>query len=68
MSLVFRTASRERIRVNPSDDDASTSPADFATSGFFEPRYQLFDGSGGKACRDLLQIVPDSRRRPQPAR
>ncbi|MFL5306023.1 MAG: hypothetical protein ACJ8F1_12465 [Polyangia bacterium] len=58
MSLVFRTASRERIRVNPEDDDASTSPADFATSGYFEPRYQLFDGSGGDACRDLLQIVP----------
>jgi hypothetical protein len=58
MALVFRTASGERIRVNPAADDASTSPADFAASGFFEPRYQLFDGSGGEACRDLLQIVP----------
>ena len=68
--------------MNPNDDDASTSPADFAASGFFEPRYQLFDGSGGDACRDLLQIVPgaggpparqvnvwDGRRRePPPAR
>lgn len=81
MSLVFRTASHERIRVNVKGDDASTSPADFASSGYFEPRYQLFDGSGGDACRDLLQIVPgadaaparrvnvwDGRRREPPAR
>ena len=58
VSLVYRTASHERIRVNRAANDASTSPADFATSGFFEPRCQLFDGSSGQACRDLLQIVP----------
>ncbi len=58
VSLVYRTASRGEIRVNRSANDASTSPADFATCGFFEPRMQLYDGSGGQACRDLLQIVP----------
>jgi hypothetical protein len=58
VSLVYRTASREKIRVNPAANDACTSPADFATSGFFEPRYQLYDGSAGQACRDLLQIGP----------
>lgn len=58
VSLVYRTASHETIRVNRSANDASTSPADFATSGFFEPAAQLYDGSGGQACRDLLQIVP----------
>jgi hypothetical protein len=60
VSLVYRTASHEKIRVNQSANDASTSPADFARSGFFEPRVQLFDGSGGQACRDLLQIVPSA--------
>ncbi|HXJ21414.1 MAG TPA: hypothetical protein VMT03_14380 [Polyangia bacterium] len=59
VSLVYRTASHEKIRVNPAANDACTSPADFATSGFFEPRYQLFDGSAGEACRDLLKIGPD---------
>jgi hypothetical protein len=57
VSLVFRTASHEKIRINRQANDASTSPADFATSGFFEPRYQLFDGSAGQACRDLLQLA-----------
>jgi len=65
VSLVYRTASHGEIRVNPTANDASTSPADFATSGFFEPRAQLFDGSGGQACRDLLQIVPsEGEKRP----
>jgi hypothetical protein len=58
VSLVYRKASHEKIRINRSANDASTSPADFATSGFFEPRAQLFDGSAGQACRNLLQIVP----------
>lgn len=62
MSLVYRTASGERIDVNRSANDASTSPADFAASGFFEPRFQLFDGSAGEACQNLLQIVPSARR------
>jgi len=61
VSLVYRTASREKIRVNPTANDASTSPADFATSGFFEKRVRLYDGSGGQACRDLLSIAPAGR-------
>lgn len=65
MSLVFRTASHEAIRVNPAANDASTSPADFANSGFFDPRYQLYDGSAGQACRDLLQIVPSAGAAPR---
>jgi hypothetical protein len=58
VSLVYRTASHQKIRVNPSANDASTSPADFASSGFFQPRCQLFDGSQGQACQDLLQVDP----------
>jgi hypothetical protein len=67
VSLVYRTASHEAIHVRPEADDASTSPGDFAASEFFESRTQLYDGSSGAACRDLLQIVPSTSRR-APAR
>jgi hypothetical protein len=60
VSLCYRTASNDRLDPNLKANDASTSPSDFATSGFFEPRYQLFDGSGGDACRNLLEATPMS--------
>lgn len=60
VSLCYRSASHDRLDVNLKANDASTSPSDFAASGFFEPRYQLFDGSGGDACRNLLGLTPDS--------
>ena len=60
VSLCYRTASDNHLDVNLKANDASTSPSDFATSGFFEPRYQLFDGSGGDACRNLLDATPMS--------
>ena len=59
VSLCYRNASDNHLDVNLLANDASTSPSDFATCGFFEPRYQLFDGSSGQACRDLLKIGPD---------
>ena len=36
-----------------------------APSGFFEKRYQLFDGSNGQACNGLLEVPvgPQKRRR-----
>ncbi len=58
VSLLFRTVSNDRLRVNPKANDACTSPADFAASGFFQPRCQLFDGSGGQACQDLFAFTP----------
>ena len=58
VSLCYRSASHDKLDVNLKANDASTSPSDFATSGFFEPRYQLFDGSGGDACRNLLEATP----------
>lgn len=58
VSLCFRTASDDRLQVNRCANDACTSPADFAASGLFEPRYQLYDGSGGRACQDLFAFTP----------
>lgn len=51
VSQCYRVASDGKLDVNPSLNDASTSPADFVRSGHFVPRYQLFDGSGGAACQ-----------------
>lgn len=59
VSRCFRAAG---LDVNPDANDLSTSPADFATSGFFDPRYQLFDGSDGQACRILLEAPPGQTR------
>ena len=54
VSRCYRNASGDLLDVNKTANDASTSPSDFATSGFFEKRYQLFDGSNGQACSGLL--------------
>jgi len=56
VSQCYRVASDGKLDVNPNLDDASTSPADFARSGHFEPRYQLFDGSGGAACLESFDF------------
>ncbi|HZL18903.1 MAG TPA: hypothetical protein VFG23_14275 [Polyangia bacterium] len=63
VSRCFRAASHDVLDVNPNADDACTSPANFATSGFFEQRYALFDGSNGQACREMLE-TPFGRNRP----
>jgi hypothetical protein len=79
VSRCYRTASNNALDVNPKANDASTSPSDFATSGFFQPRCQLFDGSNGQACQELLETPPGEtrkqvatwdghQRRPHPAR
>ncbi len=57
VSRCYRNASGNLLDVNKRANDASTSPADFATSGFFEQRYQLFDGSNGQACTGLLDAA-----------
>lgn len=55
VSLCYRNAAPGNLLdVNKTANDACTSPADFAASGFFEQRYQLFDGSNGQACTGLL--------------
>jgi hypothetical protein len=54
VSLCYRQASDGLLDVNKNVNDASTSPADFAASGFFEPRCKLFDGSGRTACEGLF--------------
>lgn len=68
VSQCYRVASDGRFDVNPSLNDASTSPADFVRSGHFLPRYQLFDGSGGAACDSSFDFGTDggnrSKRRP----
>jgi hypothetical protein len=51
VSCCFRNALGD---LDPAVNDASTSPADIMRSGFFEKRYRLFDGSGGKACAQAL--------------
>ena len=56
VSRCYRNAAPDDLLdVNKTANDACTSPADFATSGFFEKRYQLFDGSNGQACNGLLE-------------
>jgi hypothetical protein len=62
VSRCFRAASHDVLDVNPNADDACTSPANFATSGFFEPRYALFDGSNGQACQEMLEAPPGTDR------
>jgi hypothetical protein len=57
VSRCYRNASGDLLDVNKTANDASTSPADFATSGFFEQRCQLFDGSNGQACTGLLDAA-----------
>jgi hypothetical protein len=58
VSLCYRTASDDVLDVNRDVNDESTSPADFARSGFFEPICRLYDGSGGRAGGNLLEKVP----------
>ncbi len=63
VSRCYRNAAAgDLLDVNKTANDASTSPSDFATSGFFEQRYQLFDGSNGQACDGLLE-APVGRRK-----
>ena len=67
VSRCYRNAaSGDLLDVNKKASDACTSPADFATSGFFEQRYQLFDGSNGQACDGLLE-PPIGPRKPRRA-
>ena len=63
VSRCYRNASGDLLDVNKTANDASTSPADFAASGFFEQRYQLFDGSNGQACTGLLEVPAGRKRR-----
>lgn len=64
VSRCYRNAaSGNLLDVNKTANDASTSPSDFATSGFFEKRYQLFDGSNGQACNGLLEAPVGRRKR-----
>ena len=63
VSRCYRNASGGLLDVNKTANDASTSPADFAASGFFEQRYQLFDGSNGQACTGLLEAAADRGKR-----
>jgi len=58
VSRCYRIASHGRFDLNPKLNDASTSPADFARSGHFVSRYQLFDGSGGAACDGAFDFGP----------
>ena len=62
-SLAATATPRRLLDVNMTANDASTSPSDFATSGFFEKRYQLFDGSNGQACDGLLEGAGVRRKR-----
>jgi hypothetical protein len=62
VSRCFRAASHDALDVNPNANDACTSPANFVTSGFFEQRYALFDGSNGQACQEMLETPPGSHR------
>jgi hypothetical protein len=63
VSRCFRAASNDVLDVNPRANDASTSPANFATSGFFEPRCALFDGSDGQACQAVFDAPPGGTRK-----
>lgn len=70
VSLCYRMASRQQMDVNRKVNDASTSPGDFARSGFFEARCQLYDGSEGRAGFNVLDAEPpaepgQARRRPR---
>jgi len=63
VSRCFRAASNDALDVNPQANDASTSPSNFATSGFFESRCPLFDGSNGQACQEMLEAPPGKSRK-----
>jgi hypothetical protein len=68
VSLCYREASSNLLDVNMDVNDESTSPADFARSGFFEPRCRLYDGSGGQAGAKPLEKLtyaggPDGRKK-----
>jgi hypothetical protein len=63
VSRCFRAASNDVLDVNPKANDASTSPSNFATSGFFEPRCPLYDGSNGQACQEMLETPPGAPRK-----
>ena len=64
VSRCYRNAAPGNLLdVNKTANDASTSPSDFATSGFFEKRYQLFDGSNGQACNGLLEAPVGRQKR-----
>jgi len=60
VSLCYRQASDDILDVNRDVNDESTSPADFARSGFFQPVCQLYDGSGGRAGADVLERLPSA--------
>ena len=63
VSRCYRNAAPGNLLdVDKMANDACTSPADFATSGFFEQRYQLFDGSNGQACEGLLEPPIDGEK------
>jgi len=63
VSRCYRNAAADGLLdVNKTANDACTSPADFATSGLFEKRYQLFDGSNGQACTGLLDAPVGHRK------
>jgi hypothetical protein len=74
VSCCFRNALTD---LDPTVNDASTSPADIMRSGFFRKRYRLYDGSGGQACEQALlpprkagqpyaAAIWDGQRREQP--
>jgi hypothetical protein len=63
VSRCFRAASNDVLDVNPQANDASTSPSNFATSGFFESRCPLYDGSNGQACQEMLETPPGKSRK-----
>ena len=62
VSRCYRNATGGVLDVNQIANDSSTSPSDFARSGFFEMRHQLFDGSDGQACTGLLEATRGKRR------
>jgi hypothetical protein len=63
VSRCFRAASNDVLDVNPTANDASTSPSNFATSGFFESRCPFYDGSNGQACLEMLEAPPGKSRK-----
>ncbi len=65
VSRCYREASNGKLDPNPKLSDACTSPSDFVKSGYFEPKFQLFDGSNGAACMGALGLGPTEGRGPR---
>jgi hypothetical protein len=64
VSYCFRSAG---LDLCPQYEDGATSPADLLASGRFEQVCELYDGSNGQACADLLVKNPSKKRRaPRP--